>query len=395
MKILIIHNAYGKYSGEEAVVDRMYAMLTRHGHSVVKYSRSSEEIGTAITKKIYAFFSGIYSYKGVKEVREILKREKPDIVNIHNLYPLISPAALFECKKNGVPVVMTIHNFRLICPTGLFMRNGTTCELCRENMNEWGCIRYNCERSAFKSVGYALRNAYARWTGAYMKNVTHYACITAFQREKLISVGFDADRISVIPNFVDIKKREPYIEGKYVAYCGRFSPEKGVDLIIEVARRHPEIPFKMAGEVRDPEIISLIPKNVELVGYLSGDSLNEFYRKSAFIVMASRCYEGFPMSILEAAQHSKCTIGPAHGGFMEIIGKDENSIGALFKPGDVDDLEDKVVTFWKDKQRIKDLGLSASKKLEDEYSEEVIYNKWEKLLSRLVDENSYKKDAFL
>lgn len=384
MKVLIVHNAYGKYSGEEAVVDRMSAMLTAHGHQVVRYCRSSEEIGTSLMNKIRAFFLGIYSPEGVRGLREVLQKERPDIVNVHNLYPLISPAALFECTKAGVPVVMTIHNFRLICPTGLFMRNGSACELCREEKNEWNCIRYNCEHSMVKSAGYALRNAYARKTGAYMKNVTHYACITEFQREKLISVGFDPDRISVIPNFVEIRGHESTVEGTYVAYCGRFSPEKGVDLIIEVARRHPEIPFKMAGEVRDPDMIKCLPENVELVGYLSGNALNEFYQKASFIVMASRCYEGFPMSILEAAQYAKCTIGPAHGGFIEIIGKDKDAIGALFKPGDVDELEQRVVDFWNDKQLIKELGLSAFEKLKNSYSEEVIYNKWENLLSKLA-----------
>lgn len=93
---------------------------------------------------------------------EILLKEKPDIINVHNLYPFISPAALFECKKANIPVVTTVHNFRLICPTGLFMRNGKPCEQCLDRKNEWSCIKYNCEHSIFKSIGYTLRNVYAR-----------------------------------------------------------------------------------------------------------------------------------------------------------------------------------------------------------------------------------------
>lgn len=118
-------------------------------------------------------------------MREALRREKPDVVNVHNLYPFISPAALKECHKAGVPVVMTVHNFRLICPTGLFMRDGSPCELCLQRGNEWGCVRYNCEHSMMKSVGYAARNAVARLTGAYRRNVTRFACITDFQRRQI------------------------------------------------------------------------------------------------------------------------------------------------------------------------------------------------------------------
>lgn len=167
MKILIVHNNYGKYSGEEAVVDKMAAMLQEHGHQVGFYRMTSEGSRESLSGKIKGFLSGIYSPAGVKGMREAIEREKPDIINVHNLYPFISPAALFECRKAGIPVVMTVHNFRLICPTGLFMRDGGPCELCLQKGNEWSCIRYNCEHSLFKSTGYTLRNAYARWTGAY------------------------------------------------------------------------------------------------------------------------------------------------------------------------------------------------------------------------------------
>ena len=110
MKILIVHNNYGKYSGEEAVVDKMADMLTSHGHEVAFYRRTTEGVRESAVGKIKGFLSGIYSPSGVRGMREALRRERPDIVNVHNLYPFISPAALFECKKAGVPIVMTIHN---------------------------------------------------------------------------------------------------------------------------------------------------------------------------------------------------------------------------------------------------------------------------------------------
>ena len=383
MKILIVHNNYGKYSGEEAVVDKMAAMLQEHGHQVSFFRLTSEGSRDSLCGKIKGFLYGIYSPVGVRGMREAIKREKPDIINIHNLYPFISPAALFECRKAGIPVVMTVHNFRLICPTGLFMRGGGPCELCLQKGNEWSCIRYNCEHSLLKSTGYTLRNTFARWTGAYKKCVSAFACITEFQRKKLIEAGYDADRIVVIPNFLESLNETSFKEGTYVAYSGRLSSEKGIDLIMEVARKHPEIPFKFAGEARDSEILNHVPSNCELLGYLSGDALKEFYRNAAFFVMASKWYEGFPMSILEAAQYGKCVIGPDHGGFTEIIGKGDEAIGLLFTPGDTDDLEQKITQLYNDQQEIKLLGKRAFNKLTEEYSSNVIYDKWQGLFSKI------------
>lgn len=383
MKVLIVHNDYGKYSGEEAVVDKMAAMLRSHGHEVAFYRLSSAGSRESLGGKVHGFAAGIYSPSGVRGMREALRRERPDVVNVHNLYPFISPAALRECSKAGVPVVMTVHNFRLVCPTGLFMRDGRPCELCLRRGNEWGCIRYNCEHSRLKSLGYALRNAVARQTGAYRKNVSAYACITDFQRRKLTEAGFPPDRLCVIPNFMD-SVHDVAPVGHYVAYCGRLSREKGIDMIIEVARRHPEIPFKLAGEVRDKELLKDIPANCRLAGYLTGADLEEFYKGAAFFVMASRWYEGFPMSILEAAQYGKPTIGPDHGGFTEIIGKGDEAIGRLFTPGDVNGLESQLVELWNDRKSVAALGRHAHDKLLREYSSEVVYGKWERLLEKVI-----------
>lgn len=155
MKILLVHNNYGKYSGEEAVVDKMTEMLQARGIDIAFYRQTSEGSRETLGGKIKGFLCGIYSPEGIRGMREALRRERPDVVNVHNLYPFISPAALQECRKAGVPVVMTVHNFRLVCPTGLFMRNGAPCEICLERGNEWSCLRHNCEHSLLKSAGYS------------------------------------------------------------------------------------------------------------------------------------------------------------------------------------------------------------------------------------------------
>lgn len=386
MKVLIVHNDYGKYSGEEAVVDKMGVMLKNLGYEVAQLRMSTAGVRESLVGKIKGFISGLWSPSGVKAMREIIRREKPDIINVHNLYPFISPAALRECKKAGIPVIMTIHNYRLICPTGLFMRDGHPCELCLQKGNEWNCVKYNCEHSILKSVGYAARNALARIKRHYTDCVDIYACITDFQRRKLIEAGFDANKIVVIPNSAVTPELKDFKPGEYIAFSGRLSNEKGVDLIIETARRHPEIPFKLAGAVRDKELIENLPTNVELMGYLSGDELDRFYRNARFFVMASRCYEGFPMAILEGAGYCKPVIAPDHGGFSEIIGKGDNAIGLLFEPGNADALAEAIMALWNDPDRIKTLGQKANQKLKERYSTEVISGKWKKLIDQTISE---------
>lgn len=281
MKILIVHNNYGKYSGEEAVVDKMADMLASHGHEVAFYRRTTEGVRESATGKIKGFLSGIYSPSGVRGMQEALRRERPDVVNVHNLYPFISPAALFECKKVGVPIVMTIHNFRLICPTGLFMRNGMPCERCLEQGNEWSCVLYNCECSRLKSLGYTLRNVFARWTGAYRKNVDAFACITDFQRQKLIAAGYDVEKITVIPNGIDVSESYSPTLGAYVAYIGRLSFEKGFDLLVggSSAESLDSIPIcrSQAGTSRDGD-----SRERAVYGIFTKRGVGRFYSTDSF-----------------------------------------------------------------------------------------------------------------
>lgn len=392
MKVLLVHNDYGKYSGEEAVVDRMASMLRESGHDVCQLRMTSAGVRDKFSGKLRAFKEGIYSSRGIRAMKTVLEREKPDVVNVHNLYPFIGPAALQECRKVEIPVVMTVHNYRLICPTGLFMRDGIPCEECLKRGNEWSCVRHNCEGALLKSVSYAVRNFAARKRRDYIDCVDLFACITDFQRRKLIDAGFPEDKLTVIPNSTAAPKKFDYSEGKYVAYSGRISREKGVDLIIEAARRHPEIPFRLAGSVRDYDLVSELPPNVRLMGYLRGDEYMAYNRDARFFVMASRCYEGFPMAILEAARYGKPVIGPAHGSFMEILSSDNGRIGLLTNPGDVDSLSENIEKLWTTPELVKDMGRRAFEELRMRYSSSRISEMWEAIFKRIQDLKNSKQE---
>lgn len=241
--------------------------------------------------------------------------------------------------------------------------------------NEWSCVRHNCEHSLPKSLGYALRSYVARRTRAFANNVDIFSCITNFQREKLIEAGFPEEKIKVNPNFLDVKTMPNSTQGEYVAYCGRLSYEKGYDLLIEAARKLPSVEFRFAGAIRENDTLPTLP-NVKFLGHISGTDYQQFVRNARFIVMPSRCYEGFPMAILEAAAQGKPCIGPNHGGFTEIIGKGEMAIGKLFEPNNMEDLATQIKTLWDKPGESEALGKKAFEKLQNEYSSERFHERF-------------------
>ncbi|MDH8701034.1 glycosyltransferase involved in cell wall biosynthesis [Dysgonomonadaceae bacterium PH5-43] len=351
-----------------------------------EYRKTTEGSRGTLTGNIKGLLQGFYSPSSVKDIKEILRNKKPDVVVIHNLYPYISPAILKPIKEAGIPIIMTIHNYRLICPTGLFMRDSKPCELCLEKKNELSCIQYNCEHSLIKSIGYAGRNWFARITKAY-NNVDVYACITEFQAKKLVSYGFPNNKMRVIPNFVD--KVEPLsstnlYSNDYVAISGRMSKEKGTDMILDIARKTPHIKYLFAGVVRedDQDIIKDAPDNCIFAGYLSDDKLVDFYNNSRFIVIGSRCYEGFSMSVLDASMYGKATIGPAHGGFIEII--DDKETGLLFTPNNSESLQQQIEYLWNNTDEAISMGVNAYNKLKKNYTSEAVKDKWERCILDLL-----------
>ncbi|MFC1603518.1 glycosyltransferase family 4 protein [Planctomycetota bacterium] len=374
MKILVVHNEYGKFSGEEAVVYNLCHLLEEQGHTVVKFFRSSEEIPGMYFGRTRAFFSGIYSFSAKKTMRKLLAEHKPDIVHIHNVFPLISPSVLGECRNAGVPIVMTVHNYRLVCPNGLFMVDGRICERCRGGREYW-CFLRNCEGRVFKSLGYALRNYVARKRRFFLDNVNMYACLTEFQKQKLIAEGFPSDRIIVVPNLVDRNGCDPSGEqGKYIGYVGRISHEKGIQTLMKSAGNCCEIQFKIAGSYyRMPHLPREAPENFELRGHLSGEELDAFYNQSRIIVLSSICYEGFPTVLIEAMLHGKPVICSRIGGLSEIV--EDGVTGLLFEPGNSQELTEKIRYLWDRPDLCRQMGQAGREIALREYSTEKYYKR--------------------
>lgn len=372
MKVLLVHNAYGKFSGEESVVAAQASLLRANGHEVLRFDRSSSEL-RSLTSKCKAFLAGIHNPVASRKIANIIDKFCPHVVHIHNLFPLISPAILPRCRRAGIPIVMTLHNYRLNCPNGLHMTRGQVCERCYGG-REWWCLLRNCEDNFFKSLGYALRNYTARVRRMFHDNVTMYACLTEFHKQRLIESGLPESRISILPNICNLKPDNPSSVGNYIGFVGRVSYEKGIDSLLQCAKILGHIPFHIAGDdSRYPRISANAPSNLCFRGFLAGDELNLFRSQMRIAVMPSVWYETFGLALAEAALYGKPVVASRLGAMAEIV--DDGRTGLLFEPGNVEDLAEKIRYLWDRPYLCKKMGAAGREKALREYSAEKYYER--------------------
>jgi glycosyltransferase involved in cell wall biosynthesis len=376
MNIALVHNRYAADSGEETAVENLLSLLVARGHKVVCFMRSSADIRARFLGRSRAFFSGIFSLSSKFAFRDFLNETRPDVVHIHNVFPLISPSVLLECRRARVPVVMSVHNYRLVCPNGLHMskRDARLCEKCCGGHEYW-CFLKNCEGSAVKSLGYALRSLIARKARWYRANVSVYACLTDFQRRRLIAEGYPQDRMAVIPNMVRPTNGCGDVPlGDYVGFAGRVSPEKGIDVFISAARKCPEIRFLVAGNYdRMPGILQRTPPNCTLLGHLGPAELARFYASSRMVVVPSVWYEAFGLCAAEAQVQGKAVVCSRIGALPEIVAG--GASGLLFEPGNADDLAGKIRYLWDSPDLCRQMGATGRQKALHEYSPDTYYER--------------------
>jgi glycosyltransferase involved in cell wall biosynthesis len=372
MKIVQVQNHPRYGGGASNLFNTTVDLLERKGLRVIKLDRRSSDLAIGLRGKVHAFSSGIYSPSAKMAMRRIIEKERPDIIHVHDLYPLLV-WILPECGKAGVPVVMTCHNYRLTCPTLFHFHHGTVCEKCCGVGRELWCIRNNCRRNVLESVAFALHNALARKYRLFIDNVTVFIAITRFAGSQLEFAGVSPKKIVILPNMVDLAD-EPTdsSRGAYVSYVGRFSAEKGIEVLLSAAKINPAIPVKLAGDYSAmPELRQLASANTQFVGHLNKDQLYEFFRGSRFIVVPSTWFEVCPLTVLEAMGHGLPVIASRIGSLKEIV--EEGVTGLLFEPGNAEDLARKINTLWENSDLCREMGKRARLKTMSENSDQVYY----------------------
>jgi glycosyltransferase involved in cell wall biosynthesis len=391
MKIMMVHNTYREAGGEDVVFESEKRLLERAGHTVIPYVRSNTELPNASFLDRIAVVPGmVWSSKSRREFADVLKAESPDLVHVHNTFMVISPSIYSACSERGVPVVQTLHNFRLLCPAGNFFRDGGICKECVDQ-SLLQSVRHSCYRnSRGATAGVALMLAFHRALDTWRTSVTRFITLTEFAKEKFVSAGFPPDKFVVKPNFADPDPRERASGGEYAVYVGRLSEDKGLRVLLDAWGKLPaQVPLHIVGE--GPERASLEVQAREwrlsaitFRGRLSHAAAVEAVKGARFIIVPSRWYEGFPMCIVESFACGTPVLCSRLGGLTEIV--EDQLTGLHFHPGDAQDLAGKVEWAWNHPVELARMGRAARGKYEAKYTAEknhsLLMGIYEQALSR-------------
>lgn len=337
MKILIAHNAYQHIGGEDAVVQAEIALLRNYGHQVQVYQRHNDDVrrmSAAATA-----LAALWSRQSVREAARICEQFQPDVIHAHNTFPLISPALYWMAAKRKLPLVQTLHNFRLLCPQAMFLRDGKICEDCLGKL-PWRAIVHKCyHQSVLQSAVVGGMLATHRALGSYQNKVTRFIVLNSFCRSKFIAAGLPADRLRIKPNFVAVGAA-PISQHRHGGlFVGRMSSEKGLDILIAASAMAKLADFQLIGD--GPfAATAKAAFGPRYLGYLTLDEILLKMRHAAYLVLPSICYESAPRTIVEAFACGLPVIASRLGSMADLV--QDGVTGLLFDPGNAYDLAAKI-----------------------------------------------------
>ncbi len=391
MKILLVHNFYQVPGGEDTVVENERRLIEEHGHQVVSYSRGNNEVKNfSVFRKLILPFIVIFNPKTYHDIRNIIVKEKIDIVHVHNTFFLISPAVYYASLSCKVPIVQTVHNFRLLCPAATFYRNRHICEECVEK-GLLRAVKFGCYRDSRLQTALCVAATFIhRKLGIYRK--INYICMTKFNREKLLLLNqggrqmIDPKKVFIKPHFTFGSAVRKEV-GDFYLYMGRIDLIKGVGILLEVFEQMPEYRLILAGsgpqlEYYEEDIKRKKCGNIEFVGYKKRRELTELLQKAKAVIVVSQCYETFGMVVVEAFAKGVPVIV---GDIGNVGGLVEDGInGIKFQFDSATSLADAIYRFEQsDWER---MGREAYKTYKALYSEMdnyvILHNIYDKILQR-------------
>jgi glycosyltransferase involved in cell wall biosynthesis len=377
MKILIAHNSYQHQGGEDAVVNAEIELLRNHGNEVEVYRRHNSEIDSL--PKMAVVGSTIWSRQSYKEMQQLCESFQPDLIHGHNTFPLISPAIFWAASHKKIPVIQTLHNFRLICPQAMLLRDGKICEDCVGKL-PWRGIAHSCYRDSALQSGVIVSMLTAhRAIGTYSDHITAYIALSEFSRDKFIAGGLAPEKIHVKPNFVDARMKPSWSGRDGGIFVGRLSFEKGLDVLIEAEKIRQSQP----GQTEIEKFIRIIGGGPlesavkeafqrHYLGHQSSDEVRKQMHASQFLIAPSTCYETFGLVAVEAFSCGLPVIASRHGGLAELIR--DGVTGLLFTPGDAADLARKIAWARAHPEQMLKMGQAAYTEYINKYTPEKNYH---------------------
>lgn len=368
MRVIVVHNTYQHKGGEDSVVEAEAALISSRGHSVELFLRDNNalhEMSPAISA-----VRTIWSTEAERAFIALVRSFKPDVVHVHNTFPMISPAIYWAASRMRVPLVQTLHNFRLMCPQAMFLRGGKVCEDCLGRVPWRGAARGCYRDSRLQSTVLAGMVTLHRAIGTWQNKVTRYIALNEFCRRKFIEGGLPADRIVVKPNFVDFEA-PAHVDRSGFLFVGRLSVEKGIDVLAGAACVLSNTTVRVAGT--GPEVAQLAgAKGITALGALSLDAIGTEMSHALALVLPSIWYENFPRTLVEAFASRLPVIASRIGALAELV--TEGVTGLLFEPGDSLDLSKKMLWAQQHPEQMAQMGRNARTLYEATYTAERNYH---------------------
>lgn len=368
MNILFAHNAYQQFGGEDAVVASEIALLRAHGHTVALHQRHNDELHAL--SPATAAMGTVWSQRSVRDIDALCSAFQPDLIHVHNTFPLISPAIYWTAARHRIPVIQTLHNFRLLCPQGTFLRNGVVCEDCL-GKSPWRAVVRKCYRASLpQSAVLSTMLTAHRLAGTYRNKVTRYIALSTYSRDRFVAAGLRAERMRIKPNFVDALLAPGWEARREGLYVGRLSDEKGVGTLLDAVRLHGATGISVIGTgPLEAQVADQF--GAACLGFQSRDAILGRMRTASFLLVPSLCLEQLPTTILEAFACGLPVIASRLGALVNIV--TENVTGLLFNPGDAADLAAKIAWASSHEEDMQRMGRAARTEYETKYTPAINY----------------------
>lgn len=398
MKVLCLHNSYQQMGGEDQSYAAEVAMLRANGVDVVEYRVHNDQVERL--GKLRVAGKTLWNGTAHDEIRDLVRRHRPAVAHFTNTFPLISPGGYYAVKAEGVPVVQSLRNFRLMCVNGLFFRDGHVCEDCLGRSTTWPGVVHKCYRDSLAGSAVVTAMLAAHWAAdTWVDKVDLFVCLTEFGRQKFITGGLPGDRIVVKPNFVfpdpGMGPGPIMGDGNYAIFVGRLSQEKGIDTLIKawetVGNR---LPLKIVGDgPLMPMVQEAIARGVriEAVGTKKLAETYDLIGGATLLVFPSEWYETFGRVAIEAYAKGTPVVAADIGSIAEVV--DDGRTGLRFRPGDAADMAAKVNRLLDAPQLMQTIRAEVRREFETRYSAEQNFRMMMAVYRRAIAIAASRSDA--
>jgi glycosyltransferase involved in cell wall biosynthesis len=388
MKLLLCHNHYQQAGGEDEVFAAESALLESFGHQVVRYTVHNDRI--ADMGRVRLATDTLWNRESHRHVGRLIRRERPDVVHFYNTFPLLSPSVYHAARNEGCPVVQSLHNYRLLCPNGLFYREGRICEDCLGKFVPWNGVLHKCHRNdrgatavaASMLVGHRLLGTWKRTVDIYVAGMTN------FVREKFRAGGIPLDRLVLKPNFVFPDPGEGDGDGGYALFAGRLTPEKGVATLLEAWKRLPEgrsLTILGDGQMA-PEVEQAAAHHpgIEWLGRKSLDETFALLQRAAFLICPSQWYEAMPRILVDSFAVGTPVLASDLGAMADIV--HDGLEGLHFRAGDAEHLAERASWLFEHPDERSKMRTAARAEYQDRFtaekSHEILMDVYQRALAR-------------